>query len=380
MKQTFLLVTGSMRSGTTLTSELLYSTHYNKQMHNDIAFMGDKSDLLRRCLRSDVSEENANEIYNSLIAEIDKHSPIASKKVIGIKQTFLLMQEIYKLSKIFESYRVIVVLRDPRDVFCSNLFRSMDKTTLLEAYGFLLKMLTYYYNHESKFLYIKYEELVANPSIVIKRILEYLAIEDSGYLYSNISNGQLASNSSYNSGRGTSLLSDQGISKSSVGRYKSRISSEQDELISFLFEDFLNENNLVTNDLSINYDKAIAHWLEVAMKTDCDEENLTILKSIVLRQWPKAQLDDRLKLYSDLPKSYVPALIEKNRSISARNTDLISRLKKASEINEKLSAENIDLKHKHRMLQELKENSNRQKQFLLLTIVGLGLAILTVFG
>lgn len=42
-----LVVTGAMRSGTTLAGELLYSRHYGRECHHNLSFTNDNFDAIR---------------------------------------------------------------------------------------------------------------------------------------------------------------------------------------------------------------------------------------------------------------------------------------------------------------------------------------------
>lgn len=361
MERTFLLVTGSMRSGTTLLSELLYSTSYEEERHKDIAFMGDKSDLLRKYIKSNFEGVALNIAKSSIIDEIDIYSPIEGKKVIGVKQTDITLGETNLLNRIFNNHKVIVLLRDPRDVFCSHLERTMDRITLVDAFGLLLRNLNYYFGESnSSIMRVRYESLVASPKKVISEVLYFLDLDVERYDFSTIDSGRVSSNSSFNSSKGKFLVKNEGISKANVGRYKTHLSIEFDKLISTLFNSFLFKENLGETHFE-NSHESWKFWFEIAVKVRLDEENFNILKRIASDNIGVDSVEMIIEDTKSLPQSYLDALKERNQGLTISNKSLREANSSLREQNKGLREKNKSLCEQNKSLCERGEYSNINK-------------------
>ncbi|MFS1863825.1 hypothetical protein A165_13070 [Vibrio tasmaniensis ZS-17] len=358
MESRFLLVTGSMRSGTTLLSELLYSTSYGEERHKDVAFMGDKSDLLRKYIKSDFEGVELGLAKSSIIEEIDKYSPVKGKKLVGIKQTDITLGEVNVLGSIFNHPQVIVLLRDPRDIFCSHVERTIDRITLVDAFGLLLRNLNYYFGESNSLIKrVKYESLVAEPKTVISEVLCFLDLDVERYDFSSIDNGRIASNSSFNNSKGKFLLKNKGISQDNIGRYKSHLSKEFDKLISTLFYDFLSKEGFDTVYCENTYE-LWKFWLEIAVKVRLDDENYSILKKIASERIGIDSVEEIIREVSSLPKSYLDTLKERNKSLTDSNGSLREQNQNLREQNQVLSGNNKELVVQVKTLKNSNKNNH----------------------
>lgn len=274
----FLVITGAMRSGTTLLGELIYSRD-QKARHPACSFANDNIDTLRDILKK-IEKPNLGDHFDDeaalvevlrshynfpqnwnaylvierarelLINEIQEACPSESEvQVIGLKLTNLMPY--YNFIKIiFENVIIVTMIRDPRDVYASNYVRnklnesvaSLIFTDLLDTYSFLMGN-----KDDCNVIAIKYEDLVSNPMVIVNNLLNKLNLDASQYSWECLDN--VASNSSHNEGRGVDLVKCIGISKSSLGVFNTILKEEDILFIEWLLEDYINKFSYDSSDI-----------------------------------------------------------------------------------------------------------------------------------
>lgn len=262
MANIFVLVTGTMRSGTSLMAELLYSSAYARPTHPRLSFVTDTYDTIRKFLYRareqeqpgmgighpygtlEVEESKLREVLEntegesftgSLVDELRcqllSRAPVPLEPLcIGNKATNLSV-EFDILRRLFGRARVIVMVRDPRDVFASNLVRvgderALDGLTVLASIANLNVFLRERKN-DPDLMVVKYEDLVRAAGPVIQRILHFVELDEEHYDWAALERGEIASNSSYAAHRGTGFPRGQGISIGSIGQFRTRLNPFQ---------------------------------------------------------------------------------------------------------------------------------------------------------
>lgn len=275
---TFLLVTGSMRSGTTLLGELLYSRYERCCRHPHLAFANDNINTLREL--ATIHARDGATVEQSIATLLSKHqwpetppcslpallqkqilevAPIEQPPLLvyGLKTTAL-FDDFLWMKPVLGNTRQIMVFRDPRDVLVSNLRRiSLGDTTpkpvskwqqiksrLIGGHhdetvprscqqnydGHMVLTMTlnayrFWKAHESDpdVLMLRYEKLVHDPESGMREILRFLDLQADRYDWDSLKSGSIVSNSSF-------LIKDPdgavpaGIQVSAIGRYKESLS------------------------------------------------------------------------------------------------------------------------------------------------------------
>jgi len=263
--ETFLLVTGSMRSGTTLLGEMLYSRN-GQGRHPDLAFDNDRIGLVRELARhhreSDAGntdwlledpfrafepdraalcatlgiepgEQSLDELRASfasrLSAEIIGVTGYAGNpKVIGLKCTHL-FQEIDFLRRFFPKVHAVILARDPRDILASNLGRvglGREYHTAFMVLGTLLGYQRYIARLARKedVMVVRYEDLVHFPAQTMEKVLAFAGLDPRRYEWRVLEGKKLASNSSFTEKRGDEMQEMHGIDRESIGNFRTFLS------------------------------------------------------------------------------------------------------------------------------------------------------------
>ena len=141
-------------------------------------------DILNKCEDRDFYEESHKYIYN-IIEEISK-----GKENIILDQ-FLLPFNLFRVDNYFDDkLRVIVVARDPRDVFITNKYNWNQKQICVpfplevnEFCNFYKKMRESEKECTSnKVLRINFEDLIYNYDTKIKEITKFLGFKESDHI------------------------------------------------------------------------------------------------------------------------------------------------------------------------------------------------------
>jgi len=305
--ENFLLISGPMRTGTTLMGELLYSRFHNLQRHPYICFANDNvtdirklSKLLRYSSNKEISitdpitdipfdkkiissfyknnnssikKPNINDFKKILLEKILTQAPVQlPPKVIGLKTTHLL-KEIDILRRLFKNVKFILLARDPRDMFCSNLFRSMKqlqnkkvthRNSIHIAYLVIVGALNtflYYLNHndDKDLMIIKYEDLVMNTNEILNKVFQFLSLDSQQYNWKSIRKGLIASNSSYYKGDAYHIKLNANITTKSIGIYKKKLTPFEIYFIEKLTMPILNhfDYDISQNQQNNTFDETI---------------------------------------------------------------------------------------------------------------------------
>ena len=189
---------------------------------------------------------------------------IKPKKYILIKETTQSMN--YKLlKKIFNKIKIIQIIRDPRDNYASiksgysSYYKKIgyDEETLLLSSIIRIKNDLKFAKILSKkkyFYQIKYEKLVKNPNVEIRKLLQFLKL--------NVNNFKIKPTNSNLEFYGNSYERKiRGISKFNVNRWKYRIHSQEQNFINFYLYDeikswnYPNLNNNYFDKFHIKYNQ-----------------------------------------------------------------------------------------------------------------------------
>jgi LPS sulfotransferase NodH len=247
-KSTFLLVSGTMRSGTTLLGEMLDSGVYpDIQRHPDIIFHNEKIMEIRKLqnlhfkekgliststkldigIVQKVFEKSVDETRGS--ADVIMHRMLKRKickgenpQVYGAKFTNL-FAEMCLFEGASIDTKMVLLVRNPLDVLCSSMVRQglvSDRATYMSI---LVQVLSNYYFHlankdNPQILTIKYEDLVSKHKATLGSVLDFINVDKDKYNWDSL-NTHLATNSSFVVERGKGYAPTKGISPKITHRY-----------------------------------------------------------------------------------------------------------------------------------------------------------------
>ena len=212
----FILVTGAMRSGTTLTGELLYSRAYREQRHPLLSFDNDEGVATRQVLGRGRGPKRWMPDTASIVREIIDLAPSAQMpQVLGAKVTHVL-GGLDLLRHPFPHVLLVICVRDPVDIYRSHLVRT-DKApgealTICKAINAIENLIT----TETDAMIIRYDDLISDPKAIVLRILQAVGLDPEVYDWSALETGRVASNSSFGPKRGWGFVQDAGIAPSSA--------------------------------------------------------------------------------------------------------------------------------------------------------------------
>ena len=378
----FILVTGAMRSGTTLVGDLLGPRGGTWTTHPALAFSNDltttlrgissylrehhlaDADLLDSDLRLDLntlpmiqeslSRDLGLSVDGTFASTTDFLTAVLAQDVsqqakvsvetgyIGMKATNMLW-EIRLLEQCFNTAKMIVVLRDPRDTLASHIRRTEMRLSYLEAIAHIFPILAYFEfadtNDSENLLLVQYERLVADPTSEILRILNFVGLSSEDYNWDVINGDTLPSNSSYNALSGKGQLDRTGISKSSVGVFRKMLSPELIRLAEAVFSPYMAK-----------------YGYQLASSGKLDESTLGRLAEIFLRYYPTYRFS-RKPLAARLRKEYPSETIERvlqnggkgklsNDRIDRQTGTLLHEISRLTERNKALLKRNRELGEK----------------------------------
>ena len=188
------------------------------------------------------------DIYNQLNSFIPE---IFSKRGISYTGGKEILCEEYVPYLLSKGVRVIIIIRDPRDVIVSLNFRKKDNLTgkkrpILYSLRLWRKSVAFALECEdcSNFMWLKYEDLVENPIRILNKVAAFLSIDAFApdILEGGIRDqygGLWSSNSSF--------VSRLGISEDSIGRFKNVL---PDYVISYIETCCLPEMKYLNYDLN----------------------------------------------------------------------------------------------------------------------------------
>lgn len=306
------LVTGTMRSGTSLVAELLYSRAYGQPTHPNVSLSNDNFDMLKDFLfaaRKRIEGENPVESWHNLSnfkqAEIEaayeestgtkkslnqipsdifaKISAIAPNngevRAYGSKSTGI-TSEIDILDKIYHNFGVIILVRDPRDVLASNLKR-VGAARQLDGYTIVATLCDYQYFMEARqnsrnLLTLRYEDIVHNPVQELTKILNFISVEPGTYDWERLSSGKVISNTSYSRDRGREVILDHGVAKTSVGKFKQHLSADDTKAIEIILQKHFHKYGYNISNKNQNTDKEFMFWWLLPIYIQCKKNNISV--------------------------------------------------------------------------------------------------------
>ncbi|MEZ9551553.1 sulfotransferase [Vibrio breoganii] len=322
----FFIITGSMRTGTTLLSELFEKMPPSNLSLSKIALMGDKSGVVRNLLRSKIGDlSDLSGLKRLIVEEVARHVDITDCDIIGAKQTELFENEIDNLKVLFDDVLVIVTLRDPRDVYCSNYKRRFNKVGIPSSFCMLFPLLHYFINVRKKSqIVVRYEDLVEYPQKTLQSVLEKLNLSAKTQNFEFINS--VSSNSSYCETVGVGSISDFGVVNTSVGAYKNQLSVNDSLLIQALFEEVMLENGYQCKPLELNKRKDyLIQWAKFSCMCELDtfhKENLVKVMNSVFDQF---EIDDIFSQFDNVEKDIVENLRKQNTALRKRNEILLNK-------------------------------------------------------
>lgn len=265
-----LIVTGPMRSGTTLLGDLLHGGPEVGHRHPQLAFAADTvvdlrrfTDLARertgtaRPLMNAKAPQNFMDAWLACAADPSEWGTFVrniaviaptpeSPRVIGVKNTCLL-PELKALAEQFgRRVKVIVLVRDPRDCVASAIARyekinsgpatERDSCLALMNASFSLDYMRANFPEE-QFRLVRYEALVAQPVETMLSLMSFIDLDPSKYDADAIRDGKVMSNSSYSSVGPDDISRGSGV-KPSIGN-RGRLSADQLAAVEILFRDMM---------------------------------------------------------------------------------------------------------------------------------------------
>jgi hypothetical protein len=274
--QRFVVVTGSMRSGTSLIGHLLQKHPSGARAHEQIAFDNDESsfvaDLFRR-LRTNLGDDVgfgdtdrmvvlSHDLLDALVepgpgpiegriahlrallvAEIIRLAPPGPEpRVIGLKRTSM-NYEIGLVDALFDDVRLIFTVRDPRDVLLSHARRlkvAPDSPGGLLILAYVVSnqvMISRLQEAGRRPLVLQYETVVANPVAAMEDVLDHAGLDRDGYDFASLLSNNVPNNSSFGSGAGTGFVDGEGINTGSIGRFRSVLDARVGRFVDFLCSD-----------------------------------------------------------------------------------------------------------------------------------------------
>ena len=269
----FVIVTGSMRSGTSLLGHLLQRRPSGERALAELAFDNDEGravvDLFtaaRQAITPEIGygdpfrevtlegpllqalstypgaspEEIKRELRERLANEILRLAPPGpAPRMLGLKRTSM-NYEIGILDALYPDLRLIFTVRDPRDVFVSHAVRMGSE----QQTGTSLLILTYALaNHymlerlareRRAALVIRYEDMVSEPVAPMRRIVAHLGVDPASFDLDSVLSRNIPNNSSYSEGAGSGFVTGTGITRNSIGRFQHFIDPELGRLVELL--------------------------------------------------------------------------------------------------------------------------------------------------
>lgn len=245
-----LVVTGPMRSGTTLLGDCLQSIEGHVR-HPDLAFSDDSfvdirhlSERLRKAPTGIPQMDPATIIpVDPSVVDAFYGAPFAaefrnrilercgrdrSTPTVGFKNTALLA-EFRVLKEYFPETKMVVLIRDPRDAYISYLARARRNTDpgqehrhdpeavmnsmFLNAYVDLMK------KNDPDVIFVKYENLVADTEIEIKKILKFANLEEKKFDWGSLKSIGVLNNSSFEINHPDDIITGSMIHRKGIGRH-----------------------------------------------------------------------------------------------------------------------------------------------------------------
>ena len=300
-----LIVTGSMRSGTSLMGHILQQRPDGRRAHPDLAFDNDESEWvvsifskLRAALGGDkvgYGDTDINVVLtddlldalevtpgslNDRIAQLrrrltDEILRLAPEgpypDMFGLKRTTM-NYEIGLMDALFDDVRLVFTIRDPRDILLSHSKRVKSQVTegkalLILAYVLANHaMITRLRKQGREVLAVQYEHAVAHPVDVARQLIAHAGLNVEQYDFDGLLTNKVPNNSSFGSGEGTKFVEGGGITTSSIGRHKTLLEPTVAAFVSYLCGHILTANDYETSPHNVDWDPKFEPLLKVMAK------------------------------------------------------------------------------------------------------------------
>jgi len=263
-RRRILIVSGPMRSGTTMLSDLLHAGSRGFR-HPKLAVAPDSLTSLRQITESVRSagelalmdpepsrkfiedwSDRAEAAWPQFIADVKAAAPTPEEpEVLGVKTTGLLPELLALARRLGERARFVIMIRDPRDIVSSSFARykksNPDPSGFETGFTQALMNAAFLFNYEmcrgeKSFLFMRYEDLVADPEAALREILGHAGLDADEYDWQRLRAGDVISNSSFRDIGPDDTIERAGVDPS-IGNFR-RLSEEQLETTEALFRDF----------------------------------------------------------------------------------------------------------------------------------------------
>ncbi|MGC2855162.1 sulfotransferase [Novispirillum sp. DQ9] len=270
-----LLVSGTMRSGTSMLADILYSRHLRVARHPHVAFSMEGIPLYRNTQkelwalevnaplrykpdalptipaeghdfellgRISSEQEFVTTLVDQVEAEILNACPEAPEAdVFGLKYTNI-FNEFILISKYRPDAKLLLTVRDPRDVFASHCKRLGETSPprrmkiVLDMIGLHDFILTHGQRPDIKV--VRYEDVVTNIDQSITDIMTFIGVAPDLYDRDSLVEKGMLQNSSFGAadpGRITTVRHEGTM----TARYKSTLTPEEVAMLELLFGDVM---------------------------------------------------------------------------------------------------------------------------------------------
>lgn len=309
----FVIVTGSMRSGTSLLGHLLQRRPAGERAVAGLGFDNDESrevvelfarvrealgpetgygdpfldigspDALCAALRPHCSVD-ATEIKRSLREELEAAilrcaPPGPPPTLFGLKRTSM-NYEIAFVEALYADVRLIFTVRDPRDVFVSHAVRLKSAQTSGSSLAILAYVLANHYMlaryraQGRAVLVLRYEDLAAAPLATMQRVVEHMGVAPGDFDFASLASREVPNNSSYGEGGGRGFVSGAGIMRDSVGRFHDVIEPLVGRLVEWLCAPVMAAHGYVPVRAGLAWDADFEPLLE-AMRKRCAQAKIS---------------------------------------------------------------------------------------------------------
>ncbi|MEL7282788.1 MAG: sulfotransferase [Pseudomonadota bacterium] len=304
-----LVLTGSMRSGTSLLGHIMQKKSDGMRAYEDLAFDNDESkrlgsvfSKLRAYTPTEASASSGllnhdvldaidipagslehriaalREVFLSEIEQLAPKGPIP--KLYGFKRTSI-NHALDLITALFDDVRVVFTVRDPRDILLSH--RKRVNADMRD--GNALLILAYALsNHEmilrrqkqgKDTLVIPYERAVRYPVDVTKDILDYCSLAPEKYDFDSLLTSDVPNNSSFGAGGGLEFVKGKGITTTSIGRHKTELDADMSSFVNYLCGHILTSNGYETTLENVDWDPDFEPLL-TAMAKRCKQLHISL--------------------------------------------------------------------------------------------------------
>ena len=310
----FLIVTGSMRSGTSLMGHILQQRPGGARAHPDLAFDNDESELvvsiftkLRETLGGDevgygdtdlkvkldhplfdalevapgTLDDRISLLRQILTAEILHLAPEGPAPLsYGLKRTTM-NYEIGLIDALFDDVRLVITVRDPRYILLSQSKRvkanvTDGKALLILAYVLANHaMISRLRNQGRSVLVVPYERVVRHPVDVARDLINHAELSIENYDFASLLTNEVPSNSSFGSGGGTKFVEGAGITARSVGRHRALLDPKVTAFVTYLCGHILTANSYEHDLAKVEWDPDFEPLL-LAMATRCKQSHISL--------------------------------------------------------------------------------------------------------